>query len=170
MFVRLKPEEHGRWYSPDDEPTDGEAPRKPAPNWGEIGSAVASKGNCEDKVLFKEAELRWELLHMGTHPSGEGIEQVRNDALGIMMYRPEYHPEFCMYAFSLGVFVQRALLREVGLLGSHPDWWLSANAKHASDVESLAESIRPALDQVAEILKARREARRRRRRKCRGTD
>jgi hypothetical protein len=154
IYVRLRPQEHIRWYTPQEG-----APFKGPPDWGKIGGAIASRGSTEDKELFAAAELRWELLHMGVHPSGEGVEQARNVALNIMMYRPEYHHGFCMHAFSIGAFVLRALLREVELLGSHEEWWLRTNAKHASDVRSLENSIQPALEEMAKRIEARRAAR-----------
>jgi hypothetical protein len=56
-----------------------------------------------------------------------------------------------MHTFTLSIVVQRALLREFELLGSHQDKWLKTNAKFARDVESLVNSIRPrpALDKMA---------------------
>jgi hypothetical protein len=151
VYVRLRPKEYARWYESDD---DG--PRKEPPNWGEIEGVIGKDGDETDKELFKEALLRWELLQVGSHPSGEGIEQTRNDELGILTYRPEYHEGFCMHTFSLGILVQRALLRELELMGSHEDWWLKTNAKFASDVQSLENSIRPALDAMAAKIQGRR--------------
>jgi hypothetical protein len=153
IYVRLRHQEHVRWYAPQEG-----APFKGDPDWGKIGGVIASRGSAEDKELFAVAELRWELLHMGVHPSGEGIEQVRNDALNLMMYRPEYHHGFCMHTFSVGAFVLRALLREVELLGSHEEWWLRTNAKHASNVESLENSIPEALEEMAKRIAAKRAA------------
>lgn len=64
-----------------------------------------------------------------------------------------------MHAFSAGVFVLRAILREVELLGSHEEWWLRTNAKHASNVQPLENSIKPALEEMAKRIAVRRAAR-----------
>jgi hypothetical protein len=154
IYVRLRHQEHVRWYGPEEG-----AAFKGDPDWGKISGIIASRGSVDDKVLFAAAELRWELLHIGVHPSGEGIEQVRNDALNLMMYRPEYDRRFCMHTFSASVFVLRALLREVELLGSHEEWWLRTNAKHARNVESLENSIPEALEVMAKRIAAKRAAR-----------
>lgn len=148
VYVRLRPQEHARWYGADaDSRQDGA--RKVEPSWGEIEGVVRKDGGDDDRALFEEALLRWELLHTGVHPSGEGIEQIRNYDLDVMRFRPDYQADFCMHAFSLGAFVQRAVLREIELMGSHPDWWSKTNAKCAADVESLVKSIQPALDHIA---------------------
>jgi hypothetical protein len=166
VYVRVRPGEYVRWYAPEEEDSESagtEADKKPRqgpPHWGEIEGVIRKDGDDTDRALLEEALLRWELMQMGSHPSGEGIEQIRNDALGIMMYRPEYHEGFCMSAFSLGVFIQRVLLREVEFLASHEELWLKTNAKLATDVRSLENSIRPALDEVAARIQARRAARR----------
>jgi hypothetical protein len=151
IYVRLSHNEHVRWYAP----KEG-VPFKAPPNWGRIGTVVAGRGSPEDKALFAAAGLRWEMLHIGVHPSGEGIEQIRNDELNLMMYRPEYHPDFCMHTFSLGVFVMKALLSEVAMLGGHEEWWLRTYAKWSSDIESLEKSIQPGLDEMAKKLNDRR--------------
>jgi DNA-binding CsgD family transcriptional regulator len=151
VYVRLRPKGHVRWYA-----SENEGSHKEPPHWGEIEGAIGKDGNEEDKALFAEALLRWELLQVGSHPSGEGIGQTRDDELGILTYRPEYHKGFCTHTFSLGVLVQRALLRELELMGSHEDWWLKTNAKFASDVQSLENSMRPALDAMAAKIQGRR--------------
>jgi hypothetical protein len=73
-----------------------------------------------------------------------------------MMYRPEYHHDFCMHTFSAGVFVMRALLREIELLGSHQEWWILISAKHARNVASLENSIQPALQEMERRIKKQR--------------
>jgi hypothetical protein len=151
VYVRLRPKEHVRWYASEDED-----PQKEPPHWGEIEGVIGKDGNDEDKALFAEARLRWEILQVGSHPSGEGIGQTRDDERGILTYRPEYRKNFCMHTFSLGILVQRALLRELELMGSHEAWWLKTNATLASKVRSLEHSIRPALDEMEAKIRARR--------------
>jgi hypothetical protein len=165
IFVRLRPQEYVHWYDDDDEEDEEGAakakkPRKPAPNWGQIETAVEHHGDDDDRALFAEALLRWELLHMAAHPSGEGIDQIRNDELNIMMFRPEYHEGWCMFGFSLGAFVQRALLREVRLLGITGATWLQVHERFVDGVAPLENSARLGLDEAAARIQARREERR----------
>jgi hypothetical protein len=150
-YVRIRPKEHVRWYASEDE-----GPQREPPHWGEIEGVIGKDGNDEDKALFGAARLRWEILQAGAHPSGEGLGQTRDDERGILTYRPEYRKDFCMHTFSLAILVQRALLRELELMGSHDDSWLKTNATLASKVGSLENSIRPALDEMAAKIQARR--------------
>lgn len=151
VYVRLRPKEHVRWYA-----SEVEGRQKEPPHWGEIEGVIGKDGSDEDKALFAEARLRWEILQVGAHLSGEGLGQTRDDERGILTYQPEYRNDFCMHTFSLGILVQRALLKELELMGSHETWWLKTNATLASKVGSLENSIRPALDEMEAKIQARR--------------
>src|SRR5215213_2570307 len=143
-YVRLRPHEYYRWAAAEAQPAAPESP-----HWGVIVGIISTAGTDTDRVLVEEALLRWKLLQMGFRPSRETVEPIRDDALGLMTNRPEYHEGFCLYSFSLAVFVQRVLLREVELLGGHEDWWLQAHAEFATAVTSLEHHIQPALVEVA---------------------
>src|SRR4051794_28023790 len=151
VYVRLRPHESSRWASAE---VEQDAPE--SAHWGEIVGVIRTDGTDTDRALVEGALLRWKLLQMGFRPSRETVEPIRDDALGLMTNRPEYHEDFCLYSFSLGVFVQRILLREVELLGGHEAGWLQAHAEFVAEVASLETHIQPALVEVA----ARRDARR----------
>src|SRR5262249_18039263 len=72
VYIRVKPEEFVRWYEADMEPMSVELQRR-EPNWGEIAGIIRRFGAEADRALFEEALLRWQLLSMGSKPSGEGI-------------------------------------------------------------------------------------------------
>jgi hypothetical protein len=158
VYIRVKPEEFVRWYEADMEPMSVEIHRR-EPNWGEIASIIRRFGAETDRAVFEEALLRWQLLNMGSKPSGEGITQIHDQDSRIVAYRAEYHPTLCEHTLSHGVFVQRAILGELALLGPHPQEWVEWNDKFAVVAESLIEASRPTMD---EWVRSRHEERARR--------
>lgn len=145
VYVRLKPEEFVRWYEADMEPMSVEIQRR-EPNWGEIANVIRRHGAQGDRGLFEEALLRWQLLNMGSKPSGEGITQIQQQGANIIAFRNEYHPVLCQHTLSHGVFVQRAILGELAQLGTHPQEWVEWNDKFAEVAESLIEAARPTME------------------------
>jgi len=158
VYIRVKPEEFVRWYEADTEPMSVELHRR-EPNWGEIASIIRRFGAEADRAVFEEALLRWQLLNMGSKPSGEGLTRIHDQGARIVDYRAEYHSTLCAHTLSHGVFVQRAILSELALLGPHPHEWTEWNDKFAMVAESLIEAARPTME---EWVRLRREERARR--------
>ncbi len=146
VYIRIKPEEFVRWYEADLEPMSVELHRR-EPNWGEIASIIRRFGADKDRAIFEEALLRWQLLNMGSKPSGEGITQIHQQSSSIVSYSTEYHPVLCEHTLSHGVFVQRVILGELASLGPHPQEWVEWNDKFAVVAESLIEAARPTMDE-----------------------
>ena len=79
---------------------------------GEAADYNSRWGDDENKQFLEEAQLRWNPLHMGAHPSGYGIGQMHNVALSLMTYHPEFDKHHRERARSHGIFVQTLLLRK----------------------------------------------------------
>jgi hypothetical protein len=74
VYVRLQPHEFQRWYEPYVEsPT-----RLPArePQWHQARQAIDNDGDAADRELVRHAQLRWNILNLGAHPSGHVIGQI----------------------------------------------------------------------------------------------
>jgi hypothetical protein len=177
IYVRWKPEEYRRWHEPYVENLTGPAPKRET-RWNDAKEALL--GRCdpnnpmlvEDQGLIREAQLRWEFLNMGAHPSGRGVDQMRNDGLGLMKFYPEYDAHYCEQALCIGVFIQSLLLREVKELKAFPDGWLQHYDEFMNLAEELAASVQPDLEKHSKALAAESAEKRNRKqeqaRECRG--
>jgi hypothetical protein len=98
--------------------------------------------------------LRWNFLNMGAHPSGRGVDQMRNENLGLMKFYPEHDAQYCEQALCHGVFIQSLLLRAVKGLRVFPDGWLQHYEEFMNLAKELAASVRPDLEKHSRALAA----------------
>jgi hypothetical protein len=160
--LRLKPEEYVRWYEPYAITFGQELPKR-EPDWGKAKNCILQKGSVEDKKWANNAQLRWDFLNMGAHPSGIGIDQVRSNITDKMKFYPEYEPFYCIQTLGHGVFVQSALLREIVELSDRPDGFRQDYATFMTDAAALADFVRPSLEPLSRAIAAERKERTKRR-------
>jgi len=159
LYIRLRPHEYHRWYESETELAEGQL-RKKEPSFGEVDGVIAADGDTEDRAFFDEANLRFRLLSMGTHPSGHGITQIHDYERGVMLFNPVYREDLCLHAFYHGLFAQRVLLDEVVSLGPQSEDWLELLGHFLRLCEPIHLSIQPVLEEEAKILEEERAAKR----------
>ncbi len=159
LYVRLRPHEYVRWYQSDPEGPQAQQ-RHQEPNLGEIDGVVNVAGGKKDRKLFKEAFLRFRILSMGAHPSGQGITQIYDYEAKKMQLTPAYDPELCLHAFNHAFFAHRVLLDEILGLRVHGEDWISVYSNFLRVTEPFQEAIQPLLAEEAEAVERERRARR----------
>jgi hypothetical protein len=74
VYVRRQPREYQRWYEPNVESPITLPAREP--QWHQARQASDNHGDTADRELVHHAQLRWNFLNLGTHPSGHAIDQI----------------------------------------------------------------------------------------------
>lgn len=121
VYVRLRPHEYERWYHPfDPEPTV--VPVR-EPRWDEVRTAIDEAGSEADRKIHAHAQLRWNFLNLGAHPSGDALVQAYADDGNTLRFLPESDQALLMHGLGHGIFVQSLLLQEVSLMTERPPAW-----------------------------------------------
>lgn len=159
LYVRLRPTEYGRWYSPEQANIDPlQVVRKAEPNLGEIDGVITADGDADDRRFFEEANLRFRLLSAGTHPSGEGITQVVDNGSQVLLFNPFYRENLCRHGFNHGLFALLILLDEVDCIGEQSQGWKELLGEYYRLWKPVHASIQPVLQEEKTRLAAERAA------------
>jgi hypothetical protein len=121
VYVRLRPQEYQRWYHPFD-PDPAVVPIR-EPRWDEVRKAVEKDGSEADQKIHAHAQLRWNFLNLGAHPSGDALVQVYADDDQTLRFLPESDQALLMHGLGHGIFVQSLLLQEISVMTERPPAW-----------------------------------------------
>lgn len=121
VYVRLRPQEYARWYQPFD-PEPAVVPIR-EPRWDDVRKAVEEEGTEADRKIHAHAQLRWNFLNLGAHPSGDALVQVSTDGEGTLRFLPESDQALLMHGLAHGIFVQSLLLQEISVMTERPPEW-----------------------------------------------
>jgi hypothetical protein len=160
VYVRLRPREHHRWYSPEDDQAPDPA-RFKEPSMGEIEGVVKASKRSDDIERFAEAEVRFKLLTIGAHPSGEAVGQLAHGEK--LVFAAQHHPLWLGHAVSHALFAGLALLDEVEQLevdheSEHSDDWTAALAALRDGAVPYLRAITPVLEATHAAIAAERSA------------
>jgi hypothetical protein len=158
VFVRLKKGDYHRWYQPYTETRGDTLPRR-EPQWSEVRQWVSQKGGPDDQALIERAQLHWDFLNLGAHPSGHAVDRTYNTDHLVLMFYPESDWESRVHALAHGTFVQSLVLREVELMGPHAEGWIIDVAAFRQAAETIWHAVQPDLNLLANALAAERELR-----------
>jgi len=106
VYLRLQPSEHRRFR-------ENAKPRECEPQWRDAANAIHQQGSEADLALLYQAQLRWNFLNLGAHPSGEGTAQQYDEECKLLRFYPDPDQYMAANALFAGVFIQHVLLSEV---------------------------------------------------------
>lgn len=157
VYVRLRPHEYERWYHPFD-PEPAVAPVR-EPRWDEVRLAVNAEGSEADRKIHAHAQLRWNFLNLGAHPSGDALVQVYADGDNTLRFLPESDQALLMHGLGHGIFVQSLLLQEVSLITERPPEWHEQVLAFRRGSMPLQRSVARSLQLIADAYAAEAELR-----------
>jgi hypothetical protein len=116
------------------------------PTWREVTRAVASRGDAADRALLAEATPRWDFLTVAVRPlSGHTAATFEIDPDSVA-FKAAYDAELCELALSCGLFINRALLKEIALLSEQPPQWLHWQSIFSDVVTPVYSAGRPEME------------------------
>jgi hypothetical protein len=154
VYVRRQPHEHQRWYEPYVESPDALPVREP--QWHQARQAIETHGSAEDKDLVGKAQLRWNFLNLGAHPSGHAIDQIYDPQLKIMKFYPESDWEPRTHALAHGIFIQELVLREAQWMAERSEGWLQDFAEFRTAADAVSRVVQQDLDLLGKARAAER--------------
>jgi hypothetical protein len=161
VYVRLQPHEYRRWYEPYVESPTTLPVREP--QWHQARQAIDNHGDAADREMVRHAQLRWNILNLGAHPSGHAIDQIYDQGLKIMKFRPESDWEPRTHALAHGIFIQGLVLFEAQEMAERPEGWLRQFEEFRAAGGSVWASVQRDLDLLDKALTAERALKRQRR-------
>ncbi|MDQ2655549.1 MAG: hypothetical protein M3Z20_21170 [Chloroflexota bacterium] len=160
VYVRLRPQEYERWYHPFD-PEPAVVPVR-EPRWDEVRKAVEEHGAEADRKIHAHAQLRWNFLNLGAHPSGDALVQAHAASDATLRFLPESDPALLMHGLGHGIFVQSLLLQEVSVMTERPPEWHEQVLAFRRGSMPLQRSVAHSLQMIADAYAAEAELRKNR--------